>query len=110
MSTDLAQVTKGNIPIIETTDETGRLFSDELKKQLLDNDSEKLKDLTNTLVRFAMSGDVKAIALIIDRLEGKSLEKIEITADIETKQLVMNSNELLLKIRKVEESEEKLLT
>jgi hypothetical protein len=55
--------------------------------------------VVNALITTALMGDVNAIKLILERMDGKLTDKIEITADDEVKQFVIASEDLRKKIR-----------
>lgn len=78
---------------------SNKSFTDELKRILMANDESRLKEFTESLVQQAMDGDTKAAAIIIDRIEGKVTEKIEVSSDDGIKQLVASADELAAKLR-----------
>ncbi len=89
--------------IAEAVDKQKKLnekaFSEKLKEILNANDAYRMSELAESLIQSAIDGDTRAAALIFDRVEGKVVEKIEITDDSETTKLVADTKELLGSIR-----------
>lgn len=57
----------------------GKLFYDELRKVLVQNDRLKLRDITEKLVEAAIDGEPWAIKEVIDRMDGKAVAVQEVT-------------------------------
>jgi len=57
----------------------GRLFYDQLRKVLVQNDSLKLRQVTEKLVDAAVEGEAWAVKEVIDRMDGKAVATQEVT-------------------------------
>ena len=66
----------------------------------MENDAEKMRQVAESMIECAISGSTDAAKAIIERVEGKVTEKIEVSGDDAMRQLVANSDDLMQKIRK----------
>lgn len=66
---------------------------------LTENDMQGLKEMCLSIMKKARHGDLEAFDKIITRVEGKVTEKLEVSADKETKELLKNATEIKDKIR-----------
>jgi hypothetical protein len=57
----------------------GRLFFDQLRKVLVQNDALKLRQVTEKLVDAAIEGEPWAVKEVIDRMDGKAIQATEIS-------------------------------
>jgi len=57
----------------------GKLFSDQLRKVLVQNDALKLRQVTEKLVDAAVEGEPWAVKEVIDRMDGKAVQATEIS-------------------------------
>lgn len=57
----------------------GRLFYEQLRKELVQEDKVKLRKIANKLVQAAEEGEAWAIKEIIDRVDGKAIQSTEIS-------------------------------
>ena len=54
-----------------------RSITDALRRALLQNDNKVLDNVVRAWTSAAQAGDLQAIAMIVDRLEGKPMQQIE---------------------------------
>jgi len=80
---------------------TRQSFSQLLKKTVDANDYQRLTSIVNTLLVKAEQGDLQAIKIVVERLEGAPQQRIEHSGEIKNpnEQLVATANELLSKIK-----------
>jgi len=57
----------------------GKLFADQLRKVLVQNDAFKLRQVTEKLVDAAVEGEPWAVKEVIDRMDGKAVQATEIS-------------------------------
>jgi flagellar hook-basal body complex protein FliE len=57
----------------------GKLFADQLRKVLVQNDALKLRQVTEKLVDAAVEGEPWAVKEVIDRMDGKAVQATEIS-------------------------------
>jgi hypothetical protein len=57
----------------------GKLFYDQLRKVLIQNDALKLRQVTEKLVDAAIDGEAWAVKEVIDRMDGKAIATQEVT-------------------------------
>jgi len=57
----------------------GRLFHDQLRKVLVQDDSLKLRAIAEKLVEAAQEGEAWAVKEIMDRIDGKAIQATEIS-------------------------------
>jgi hypothetical protein len=69
----------------------GRLFFDQLRKELVQEDAVKLRMIARKLVEAAQDGEPWAVKEIIDRVDGKAVQATEISgADGEDLKMVIS--------------------
>jgi hypothetical protein len=57
----------------------GKLFYDQLRRVLVQNDNFKLRQVTEKLVDAAIEGEPWAVKEVIDRMDGKAVQATEIS-------------------------------
>ena len=72
-------VDKGGAPEGNQNAKKGKLFYDQLRMVLVQNDKFKLRKIADKLVESAEKGEAWAIKEIMDRMDGKSIQQTEIT-------------------------------
>jgi len=70
---------KGGAPIGNQNAKKGKLFYDQLRKVLVQNDQLKLRMVTEKLVDAAVDGEPWAVKEVIDRMDGKAVAVQELT-------------------------------
>jgi hypothetical protein len=70
---------KGGAPVGNQNGKKGKLFYDALRIALLQEDSKRLRNITDKLVKAAENGDAWAIKEIMDRMDGKPVQATEIS-------------------------------
>ena len=78
MSLDVESTNKGGAPEGNDNDKKGKLFYDALRKVLVQNDSFKLRKITEKFVEAAEKGEAWAVKEIMDRMDGKAVAVQEI--------------------------------
>jgi len=74
MSLDVnSTVDKGGAPIGNQNAKKGKLFTEALRKVLIQNDHLKLRQVTEKLVDAAIEGEPWAVKEVIDRMDGKAV-------------------------------------
>jgi len=58
-----------------------RLLTDTLRRAALENDALKLRQGCDAIMDKAADGDLSAMAFVFDRLEGKPVNKTELSGD-----------------------------
>jgi len=71
-------VDKGGAPVGNDNAKKGKLFYDQLRKVLVQNDQLKLRQVSEKLVDAAIEGEPWAVKEIIDRMDGKPVAVQEI--------------------------------
>jgi len=72
-------VDKGGAPTGNQNAKKGKLFYDQLRKVLVQNDCLKLREITEKLVEAAVDGEAWAVKEVIDRMDGKAIQATEIS-------------------------------
>jgi len=72
-------VDKGGAPEGNQNAKKGKLFYEQLRRVLVQNDHYKLRKITEKFVEAAEKGEAWAIKEIMDRMDGKSIQQTEIT-------------------------------
>jgi len=72
-------VDKGGAPEGNQNAKKGKLFYDQLRKILVQNDYARLRKITDKFVKAAEDGEAWAIKEIMDRMDGKAIQQTEIT-------------------------------
>ena len=70
---------KGGAPIGNQNAKKGKLFYDQLRKVLVQNDCLKLRNIADKLVQAAEKGENWAIKEVMDRMDGKAVQATELT-------------------------------
>jgi hypothetical protein len=70
---------KGGAPVGNQNGKKGKLFYDALRIALLQEDSKRLRNITDKLVKAAENGDAWAVKEIMDRMDGKPVQATEIS-------------------------------
>jgi len=71
-------VDKGGAPVGNDNAKKGKLFYDQLRRVLVQNDQLKLRQVSEKLVDAAIEGEPWAVKEIIDRMDGKPVAVQEI--------------------------------
>ena len=69
---------KGGAPLGNDNAKKGKLFYDQLRRVLVQNDSLKLRQVSEKLVDAAIEGEPWAVKEVIDRMDGKAVAIQEI--------------------------------
>jgi hypothetical protein len=69
---------KGGAPEGNQNAKKGKMFYDQLRMVLVQNDRLKLRNITDKLVKAAEDGEAWAIKEVIDRMDGKPVQQAEI--------------------------------
>lgn len=64
-----------------------KLIDRALEELLLENDSEKARELAQRVLQLALAGDVLAIKFIAERTEGRAMQKVEISGELNAGEL-----------------------
>ena len=72
-------IDKGGAPEGNKNAKKGKLFYDQLRRVLVQNDSLKLRMIAEKLVEAAEEGEPWAVKEIMDRMDGKSVQATEIS-------------------------------
>jgi hypothetical protein len=70
---------KGGAPLGNQNGKKGKLFYNQLRKVLVQEDSRKLRTIAEKLVDAAEQGEPWAVKEIMDRVDGKSVQATEIS-------------------------------
>ena len=76
---EVASTNKGGAPIGNQNGKKGKLFYDQLRVALVQEDKRRLRTIAEKLVKAAENGDAWAIKEIIDRVDGKAIQATEIS-------------------------------
>jgi len=76
---EVASTNKGGAPIGNQNGKKGKLFYDQLRVALIQEDKRRLRTIAEKLVKAAENGDAWAIKEIIDRVDGKAIQATEIS-------------------------------
>lgn len=88
---------KGN-----TNASKGKLFEGVIKRALMENDGAKLRSIVEKIIAKAEDGDMQAAREILDRIDGKPKQQVELSGDAEnpvTVNFTHTAEALLGKIR-----------
>jgi|GEM_PF-1711138 len=72
-------IDKGGAPVGNENARKGRLFYDQLRKVLIQDDALKLRQIALRLVEAAEDGEAWAVREVIDRIDGKAIQATEIS-------------------------------
>ena len=70
---------KGGAPLGNQNGKKGKLFYDQLRVALVQEDKKRLRNIAEKLVKAAENGDAWAIKEVIDRVDGKAVQATEIS-------------------------------
>jgi hypothetical protein len=76
---EVAPTNKGGAPIGNQNGKKGKLFYNQLRKALVQEDSLKLRKIADKLVDAAEKGEPWAIKEVIDRVDGRAVQATEIS-------------------------------
>ena len=74
---EVAPTNKGGAPIGNQNGKKGKLFYNQLRKALVQEDSKKLRTIADKLVGAAEKGEPWAIKEVIDRVDGRAVQATE---------------------------------
>jgi len=72
-------IDKGGAPVGNENARKGRLFYDQLRKVLIQDDALKLRQIALRLIEAAEDGEAWAVREVIDRIDGKAIQATEIS-------------------------------
>ena len=72
-------IDKGGAPVGNDNARKGKLFYDQLRKVLIQEDALKLRNIATKLVEAAEEGEAWAVREVIDRIDGKAIQATEIS-------------------------------
>lgn len=72
-------INKGGAPLGNQNGKKGKLFYDQLRVALVQEDKKRLRNIAEKLVKAAENGDAWAIKEVIDRVDGKAVQATEIS-------------------------------
>jgi hypothetical protein len=76
---EVASTNKGGAPVGNQNGKKGKLFYNQLRVALVQEDSRKLRTIAQKLVDAAEQGEPWAIKEVIDRVDGKAVQSTEIS-------------------------------
>ncbi len=76
---EVASTNKGGAPVGNQNGKRGKLFYNQLRVALVQEDSRKLRIIAQKLVDAAEQGEPWAIKEVIDRVDGKAVQATEIS-------------------------------
>jgi len=76
---DVASTNKGGAPVGNQNGKKGKLFYNQLRVALVQEDSRKLRNIAQKLVDAAEQGEPWAVKEIMDRVDGKAVQSTEIS-------------------------------
>ena len=76
---EVASTNKGGAPVGNQNGKKGKLFYNQLRVALVQEDSRKLRTIAQKLVDAAELGEPWAIKEVIDRVDGKAVQSTEIS-------------------------------
>jgi len=76
---EVASTNKGGAPVGNQNSKKGKLFYNQLRVALVQEDSRKLRTIAQKLVDAAEQGEPWAIKEVIDRVDGKAVQATEIS-------------------------------
>jgi len=72
-------IDKGGAPVGNENAKKGKLFYDQLRKVLIQDDALKLRQIALRLIEAAEDGEAWAVREVIDRIDGKAIQATEIS-------------------------------
>ena len=76
---EVASTNKGGAPVGNQNGKKGKLFYNQLRVALVQEDSRKLRNIAEKLVKAAEDGEPWAVKEIMDRVDGKAVQATEIS-------------------------------
>jgi hypothetical protein len=76
---EVKPTSKGGAPLGNQNGKKARLFYDQLKKELAQEDAIKLRKIAQKLVEAAQEGQPWAVKEIMDRVDGKAIQVTEMS-------------------------------
>jgi len=76
---EVASTNKGGAPVGNQNGKKGKLFYNQLRVALVQEDSRKLRNIAQKLVDAAEQGEPWAVKEIMDRVDGKAVQSTEIS-------------------------------
>ena len=80
MDIEIDSKPKVGAPIGNNNNKKGKLFYDQLRKVLVQNDNLKLRAIAEKLVEAAEEGEAWAVKEIMDRMDGKAMQSTDVTS------------------------------
>lgn len=75
----VASTNKGGAPVGNQNGKKGKLFYNQLRMALVQEDSRRLRTIADKLVKAAEDGEPWAVKEIMDRVDGKAVQATEIS-------------------------------
>ncbi len=76
---EVASTNKGGAPVGNQNGKKGKLFYNQLRMALVQEDSRRLRTIADKLVKAAEDGEPWAVKEIMDRVDGKAVQATEIS-------------------------------
>ena len=76
---EVASTNKGGAPVGNQNGKKGKLFYNQLRVALVQEDSRRLRTIADKLVKAAEQGEPWAVKEIMDRVDGKAVQSSEIS-------------------------------
>jgi hypothetical protein len=76
---EVASTNKGGAPVGNQNGKKGKLFYNQLRVALVQEDSRRLRTIADKLVKAAEQGEPWAVKEIMDRVDGKAVQSTEIS-------------------------------
>ena len=76
---EVASTNKGGAPLGNQNGKKGKLFYNQLRVALVQEDSRRLRTIADKLVKAAEQGEPWAVKEIMDRVDGKAVQSTEIS-------------------------------
>jgi hypothetical protein len=76
---EVASTNKGGAPVGNQNGKKGKLFYNQLRVALVQEDSRRLRTIADKLVKAAEQGEPWAFKEIMDRVDGKAVQSTEIS-------------------------------
>jgi hypothetical protein len=76
---EVASTNKGGAPVGNQNGKKGKLFYNQLRVALVQEDSRRLRTIADKLVKAAELGEPWAVKEIMDRVDGKAVQSTEIS-------------------------------
>lgn len=100
---------KAGAPVGNTNSAKGRQWLTVLNRAIIQDDGKMLRQAADKLLAKAADGDLAAIAMLADRLDGRAAQSIMLQGDVDNPMLLvishgmeLDSDQLLDKIRGIE--------